>query len=63
LGDAEPRDLDSKLVEWRYTSSGVGRREPIDPAPVHLEIVEPRGQDVFNPKFWDGLRCPSAAVQ
>jgi type VI secretion system protein ImpL len=63
LGDAEPRELNAHVVEWRYTSSGVGRRELIDPAPVQLEIVEPRGQDVFNPRFWDGLRCPSRAVQ
>jgi hypothetical protein len=64
LGDAEPRELNAKLVEWKYTSSGVGRREPIQPAPVQLEIVGfPGGQDVFNPKFWEGQRCPSMAVQ
>jgi type VI protein secretion system component VasK len=64
LGDAEPRELNAKLVEWKYTSSGVGRREPIQPAPVQLEIVGfPGGQDVFNPKFWEGQRCPSTAVQ
>jgi type VI secretion system protein ImpL len=64
LGDAESRELNAKLVEWKYTSSGVGRREPIQPAPVQLEIVGfPGGQDVFNPKFWEGLRCPSVAVQ
>jgi type VI protein secretion system component VasK len=64
FGDAEPRELGAKLVEWKYTSSGVGRREPIQPAPVQLEIVGfPGGQDVFNPKFWTGLRCPSMAVQ
>ncbi len=64
LGDAEPRDLNAKLVEWKYTSGGVGRREPIDPAPVQLEIVIFRAdQDVFNPRFWEGLRCPAQAVQ
>jgi len=64
LGDAEPRDLGAKLVEWRYTSSGVGRREPIQPAPVEAEIVGfPGGQDVFNAKFWEGLRCPTSALQ
>jgi type VI secretion system protein ImpL len=63
FGDAELRDLNAKLVEWKYTRSGLGRKEPIDP-PVNLEIVLfPGGQDVFNPKFWDGLRCPSVAVQ
>jgi type VI secretion system protein ImpL len=64
FGDAEPRELNAKLVEWKYSGSGVGRREPIQPAPVQLEIVGfPGGQDVFNPKFWQGLRCPSTAVQ
>ena len=62
MKDAEPRDLNVKTVEWRYTS--VGRREAIEPAPVQLEIVQfPGGLDVFNPKFWEGLRCPSAAAQ
>ncbi len=64
LGDAEPRELNAKVVEWKYTSSGVGRREPIQPAPVQAEIVGfPGNQDVFNPKFWEGLHCPSVAVQ
>jgi type VI secretion system protein ImpL len=64
LGDAEPRELNAKVVEWKYSSGGVGRRELIDPAPVQLEIVEfPGGQDVFNSKFWESLRCPSGAVQ
>ena len=64
LNDAQPRDLGAKLVEWRYTSGGVGRPEPITPAPVQVEIVGfPGGQDVFNPKFWETLRCPTAAVQ
>jgi type VI protein secretion system component VasK len=62
MKDAEARDLGAKTVEWRYTS--VGRREAIEPAPVQLEIVQfPGGLDVFNPKFWEGLRCPSIAVQ
>jgi len=64
LGDAEPRALGNKLVEWKYQSGGQGRKEAIEPAPVQLEIVSfPAGQDVFNPRFWEGLQCPSAAVQ
>lgn len=64
LGDAEPREYASKLVEWKYSSGGVGRREPISPAPVQLEIVTfPGGVDVFNPNFWRGLQCPTLAVQ
>ena len=46
----------------RVGASGV--QEPITPAPVQLEIVGfPGDQDVFNPKFWQGLRCPRLAVQ
>jgi type VI protein secretion system component VasK len=63
LGDAEPRELNARLVEWKNTSGGVGRPEPITPAPVRLEIVGfPGEQDVFNPIFWRGTSCPSAAV-
>jgi hypothetical protein len=63
FGDAEPRDLNAKAVEWKHTRSGRGRTESLDP-PVNLEIVGfPGGQDVFNSKFWEGLRCPPTAVQ
>jgi type VI secretion system protein ImpL len=63
LNDAEPREMGAKLVEWRYTTGSAGRREPMS-VPVQLEIVGfPAGQDVFHPKFWEGLRCPSVAVQ
>ena len=64
MGDAEPRELNGKLVEWKYTSSGAGLKVPISAGAVKLEIVGfPHGQDVFNPRFWEGLRCPSIAVQ
>jgi type VI protein secretion system component VasK len=62
MGDAEPRPLASKLVEWKYLRGGNGRSEPFDP-PVRLEIVEfPGGADIFNPIFFEGLRCPVNAV-
>jgi type VI protein secretion system component VasK len=61
FADADPRELNDKTVQWRYSS--VGQKEPMQ-YPVQLEIVDfPGGQDVFNPKFWETLRCPSAAVQ
>jgi hypothetical protein len=64
LADAEARKLNAKIVEWKYTIGGGGRPEAITPAPVQMEIVAfPGGQDIFNPRFWEGLRCPSAAVQ
>ncbi len=64
LGDAEPRDVGTKLVEWKYISGGVGRRELIQPGAVDLEIVSfPGNVDVFNPKFWASLACPTHAAQ
>ncbi|MBV9403736.1 MAG: type VI secretion system membrane subunit TssM, partial [Acidobacteriaceae bacterium] len=64
MSDAEPRSLDSKLIEWKYVRGGDGRLEEIQPAPVRLEIVEfPGGADLFNPKFFQGLQCPAKAIQ
>jgi len=64
IGDAEPRVLNGKIVEWKYSGGEKGLRQPIRPAPVHMEIVEfPGGVDVFNPQFYEGLRCPARAVQ
>ena len=64
MGDAEPRPLLSKTVEWKYSQVGDGRKDLIEPSPVRLEIVQfPGGADVFNPKFYDGLQCPAKAVQ
>jgi type VI secretion system protein ImpL len=63
MGDAEPRPLGGKLIEWKYLRGGDGRLEQIQP-PVRLEIVEfPSGIDVFNPSFFSGLECPGRAVQ
>jgi len=64
IGDAEHRALNSRIVEWRYSGGERGLRQPIHPAPVQMEIVDfPGGVDVFNPQFYDGLRCPARAVQ
>jgi len=64
MGDAEPRALSSKLVEWKYTRGVDGRAELIQPAPVRLEIVDSSGGiDVFNAKFLGGLQCPVRAVE
>ena len=64
MADAEPRPLGARTVEWKYVRGGTGRQEPIQPAPVRLEIVEfPGGADVFNPKFFEGLQCPARVAQ
>ena len=63
IDDAEPRPLSGKLLEWKSARGSNGSPEPIEP-PVRLDIVEfPGGVDVFNKKFFDGLRCPAIAVQ
>ena len=64
MSDAEPRPLNGRTVEWKNLRGGDGRLEPIQPAPVRIEIVEfPGGHDLFNPAFFDGLQCPANAVQ
>jgi type VI protein secretion system component VasK len=64
MGDAEPRPQMTKLVEWKYSRVGDGRPDPIQPAPVQLEIVEfPGGVDIFNPRFFQDFHCPMTGVQ
>jgi type VI secretion system protein ImpL len=64
LNDAEPREYGSAKVVWKSTTGAGGRAEAIKPAPVQMEIVSfPGGVDVFNPRFWNDLQCPKAAVQ
>jgi type VI secretion system protein ImpL len=61
FGDAEPRELNDKHVEWKH--GGIGQPGKIDP-PVQLDIAGfPGEQDIFNPKFWEGFKCPPSAVQ
>jgi len=63
FGDAEPRSLREPTLEWKRSKGPSGRLEPIEPA-VKLEFVGfPGGADIFNPKFFEGLQCPSKAVQ
>ena len=64
IGDAEPRAPGGRIVEWKYSGGGKGHLQPIYPAPVEMEIVDfPGGVDVFNPQFYQGLKCPTRAVQ
>jgi type VI secretion system protein ImpL len=63
MRDAEPRLINSKVVEWKYLRGGQGRPEAMS-VPVTLEFVGfPGGVDVFNPKFFAGLQCSGRAVQ
>jgi type VI protein secretion system component VasK len=59
MADAEPRAARSSVVEWKYSRSGE-QRDLIQPAPVRLEFAEfPNGVDIFQPQFFDGMRCPA----
>ncbi|MEO7652411.1 MAG: ImcF-related family protein, partial [Bryobacteraceae bacterium] len=63
FGDAEPRPVGSKTVEWKKSRGPTGRFEPIEP-PVRLQIVEsPGGADVFNPDFYARYSCPTVATK
>ena len=64
IGDAEPRPLLGKTVEWKYSLLADGSKDLIRPGPVKIDIAQfPGGADVFNPRFYDGLQCPARAVQ
>ena len=63
IDDAEPRPLLGKLLEWKSARGSNGNPELIKP-PVRLDIVEfPGGVDVFNRKFFEGVKCAVTAVQ
>jgi type VI secretion system protein ImpL len=61
---AEPRGFGVKQVEWpRYVSGAGAYPIPIDP-PVRMEFARfPGDIDLFNPRFFQGLRCPARATE
>lgn len=62
FGDAEPRALGEKNVEWKYNRVAGGQPAPMNP-PVRMQFVDfPGGIDLFNPAFFGGLQCPGRAV-
>jgi type VI secretion system protein ImpL len=62
MADAEARGSLVPMIEWKY--SQVAERDLIQPAPVRMEFPEfPGGVDIFQPQFFDGLRCPARAVR
>jgi type VI secretion system protein ImpL len=63
FADAEPRELLQKTLVWKRTKGASGVSGPMDP-PVTLELVNfPSNVDIFNPKFFGDLKCPSKATQ
>lgn len=57
---AESRDLNAPTVTWKYIQIATGQ---LQMDPVKVDIVKfPSGIDVFNPRFFAGLRaCPSSS--
>ena len=65
FGDAAPRSLKEAALEWNRVKGPTGGFGPIEP-PVKLEFVGggfPSGVDIFNPTFYEALKCPKKAVQ
>jgi type VI secretion system protein ImpL len=61
FSSAEPRAMGAKEVVW--TKSGRGEVQLLL-TPVRVEFVSfPGGVDLFNPKFFEGLRCPARLVE
>ena len=61
--NADDRPLGAKVVQWsEIRGRGGAVPQKINP-PVKVEFVElPGGEDLFNPRFFDGLQCPKRAV-
>jgi hypothetical protein len=63
MEDAEPRTSGASIIEWKYSKAN-GQIDPIQPAPVRMEFPDfPGGLDVFHRDFFEGIRCPAAAVR
>jgi type VI protein secretion system component VasK len=63
--NAEERALGERNVRWTQVR-GAGNAEAQKlPVPAVVQFVGelPGGADLFNPKFFDALRCPSRAVE
>lgn len=61
--NADDRAVGDKRLQWsRARGPGGATLQPFNP-PAKLEFVQfPGGVDLFNPRFFDALRCPSQAV-
>ncbi len=60
---ADNRPLGEKAVQWsQIRGPGIATPQSISP-PAKLEFVRfPNDVDLFNPRFFDGLKCPTQAV-
>ena len=61
--NAEPREFGVRQVVWSSLRGPGGATLQKLTVPVRVEFVEfPGGVDLFNPRFFEGLRCPSEAL-
>jgi len=61
--NADERAYGTKLVTWsEIRGRGGAVAQKLNP-PVKIEILDfPGGVDLFNPKFFEALQCPTRAV-
>ena len=61
--NADERAYGTKVVTWsEIRGRGGAAAQKLNP-PAKIELVEfPGGVDLFNPKFFEALQCPSRAV-
>ncbi len=61
---ADKRGLEEKRVQWSEVRGRGGASPQRLSPPAAVDFVDfPGGVDLFNPKFFETLRCPSQAVQ
>jgi type VI secretion system protein ImpL len=60
--NADERSYGTKGVQWSEIRGRGGEPQKLTP-PAKVELVEfPGGVDLFNPKFFETLKCPTRAV-
>jgi type VI secretion system protein ImpL len=63
IDDAEPRTPGTSIIEWKYSKAN-GQQVPLQPASVRMELPDlQNAPDVFHRDFFEGIRCPAAAVR
>lgn len=60
--NADERQLNAPVVVWSKVYGPRGEAQPLTP-PAKVEFVQfPGGVDLFNPRFFEPLRCPGKAI-
>ena len=60
--NADERPLNAPVVVWSKVFGPRGEAQPLTP-PAKVEFVQfPGGMDLFNPRFFEPLKCPGKAI-